>query len=325
MGHFERENYSKGHHYIPAFYLRGFSDEETLIHVYDKVNKCFLPKSKPESKFKENNLNNFIHENKIRFTYEEPLYTPLDTKSSKIFNKIRDLSIDRNDELTLEEQFDLLYFISHLYWRSPYSNAGVEEIIKKDGFSNDYFYVKNKVTGKILTDDEIPDIVNSFLNNKENQKLLKATYPSLDSNLQEIIKLMDDWNLFYLNKSDNGLITGDMPILTYNDNFGLTQVFQKLIFPISKYRLLIIAPKVPKFFETTLLHTINVCILHQAKRFICSDNKDLLDTVINDYSRIEKYGLADTIIEKLFKMIDFQSNFSNFEDYYNTTMKNNNR
>lgn len=325
MKDFEREKYSKGHHYLPVFYLKGFSDSEKLIHVYDKINQCYLPKSKPESKFYKNNLNNFVFENQIRFTYEESFYTPLDTKSSKIFNKVRNLTIDKNEELSNEEQFDLLWFITHLYWRSPYSNSSVEKIIKKDGLSNEYFHIKNKKTGKILSDDEIPDIIDSFLNNKENQKALKTIYPLMDSNIKEIIQLMDDWNLFYLNESDKGLITGDMPILVSNDNFGLNQVFQKLIFPISKYRLLIINDKAPRFFESTLLHTINVCIFHQSKRFVCSDNKELLNTVITDYSNIEKSGLAETIVEKLFKMIDFQSNYSSFDEYYQTVMKNNNR
>lgn len=172
-----------------------------------------------------------------------------------------------------------------------------------------------------MTDNEIPEIIDSILNNKENQKAFKTVYPLMDSNILEIIKLLEDWNLFYLNESGNGLITGDMPILISNDNFSLSQVFQKLIFPISKYRLLIINPKAPRFFESTLLHTINVCIFHQSKRFVCSDNKDLLDTVIKDYSQIIKHGLSETIVEKLLKMIDYQSNFSNFKDYllYSTT------
>lgn len=172
-----------------------------------------------------------------------------------------------------------------------------------------------------MTDNEIPEIIDSILNNKENQKAFKTVYPLMDSNILEIIKLLEDWNLFYLNESGNGLITGDMPILISNDNFSLSQVFQKLIFPISKYRLLIINPKAPRFFESTLLHTINVCIFHQSKRFVCSDNKDLLDTVIKDYSQIIKHGLSETIVEKLLKMIDYQSNFSNFKDYYDATKK----
>lgn len=323
MKDFIRNKYSKGHHYLPVFYLNGFSDNETLIHVYDKVKQCYLPKSTPESKFKENNLNNFIHQNQIRFTYEESFYTPLDAKSSKIFNKIKNLTIDKNSELSSEEQYDLLWFITHLYWRSPYSNYLIEKIIKKDGFSNEYFYVKNKKTGKILSDEEIPKIINSILSNKENQKVFKTVYPLMDSNIKEIIKLIDNWHLFYLNESDQGLITGDMPIIISNDNFSLSQIFQKLIFPISKYRLLIINPRAPRFFESTLLHTINVCIFHQSKRFVCCDNKSLLDTVIKDYSQIIKCGLSETIIEKLFKMIDFQSTFSEFKDYYNQVMKNN--
>lgn len=321
MKDFIKEKYSKGHHYLPVFYLNGFSDDETLIHVYDKVKQYYLPKSSTKSKFKENNLYNFIHENQIRFTYEESFYTPLDTKSSILFNKIKNLTKERNEELSLEDQFDLLFFITHLYWRSPYSNYLIETIIKKEGFSNEYFQAIDKKTARVLTDDEIPGVINSILNSKENQKVFKTVYPLLDSNINEIIKLIDDWHLFYLDKSDTGLITGDMPIIVSNDNLSLSQVFQKLIFPISKHRLLIVNPVAPKFFESTLLHTINVCIFHQSRRFVCSDNRELLDRVIKDYSQIKKYGLAETIIEKLFQMIYFQSTFSTFEDYYDNIKK----
>jgi hypothetical protein len=318
MDDFEVDKYSRKHHYLPVFYLKGFSDSEQRIHIYDKMKNEFLPAANPESKFYENNLNNFIFDNQIKFTYEETFYTPLDTKCSRVFNKVKGLTIDKDSELNNSERFDLLWFITHLYWRSPYSNSSIEEIIKNDGFSNKYFHVKNKETGEILTDDEIPEIIKSVLNDKQTQKIFKAVYPLLDSNINEIIELLDKWHLFYLNDSHQGLITGDMPVITFNEYFSLNQIFKRIIFPISKHRLLIINENSPKFFETTLLHTINACIFHQAKRFVCSDDKTLLDTVISDYNKMQNSGLNDNIVERLYGMINFQSKFETFDDYYKT-------
>ncbi len=326
MDDFNIEKYSKKHHYLPVFYLNGFSDRKQLIHVYDKLENDFLPLANPKSKFYENNLNNFIFDNQIKFTYEETFYTPLDTKCSSIFNKIRNFTVDKNSDLNNSERFDLLWFITHLYWRSPYSNSSVEEIVKNDGFSNKYFHIKNAETGEILTDDEIPEIIKSVLADKQTQKIFKVIYPLLDSNINEIIELLDKWHLFNLNDTHQGLITGDMPIITLNENFSLNQIFKRIIFPISKYRLLIINENVPKFFETTLLHTINACIFHQAKRFVCSDDKELLNAVISDYKQLQNFGLRDNIVEILYGMINFQSKFETFDDYYKKIMnKNKNR
>jgi hypothetical protein len=322
---FEVKKHSKRHHYLPVFYLKGFSDNEQLIHIFDKKDNEFLPIASPKSKFYKNNLNNFVFDNQIKFTYEETFYTPLDTQSSTIFNKIRNLTIDNNADLNNSERFDLLWFITHLYWRSPYSNSSIEEIVKNDGFSNKYFHVKNKQTGQVLSDNEIPEIIKSVLIDKQTQKIFKAIYPLLDSNINEIIKLLDNWHLFYLNDTNQGLITGDMPIITLNENFSLNQIFKRIVFPISKHRLLIINENAPKFFETTLLHTINACIFHQAKRFVCSDDKELLNTIIDDYKRLQDSRLSDDLVEKLYGMVNFQSKFETFDEYNNKIMKNNNR
>src|SRR5690349_5831671 len=134
-----QKKYSKRHHYLPVFYLKGFADTEDLIYVYDKVKDTILSKQKPESKFYEKHLNNYKVDGDIKFTFEESLFTPLDTKGARLFAKIRSPEFINEEQLTPLERFTLLGFITRLFWRSPESNKLFVDIIKKEGLSNKYF------------------------------------------------------------------------------------------------------------------------------------------------------------------------------------------
>jgi len=84
------EKFSKRHHYLPIFYLRGFVNDQGTFHVYDKITGKLLEDQKPDSKYFEKHLNNYRFDGAIKFTMEEPYFTPQDSGAAPLFVKIRD-------------------------------------------------------------------------------------------------------------------------------------------------------------------------------------------------------------------------------------------
>lgn len=317
---FTKEKYSKKHHYLPVFYLKGFTDNNGLINVYDKVKDIILINQKPESKFYENNLNNYKFDGEIKFTLEEPVFTPLDTESSILFEKIRNQEFSDEKQLTPSEKFQILGFITRLFWRSPESNNLFAEIIKKEGLSNKYFGFYRKGESESIPDEEIIDIKNQFLSDKEIQKVFKHAIPLSNGTQEEIYRLYHKWNLFSLKVKTPNIITGDSPFLINNEDIRLDNIFDELIFPIGKHKLLSLSNKAPNFLDAILMTHVNVSILHQSKRFIASDNAEQLKELLVHYNALIQQNLAKPVVENTFKIMNYQSNFKSHMEYYKEYM-----
>lgn len=302
---------SKKHHYLPIFYLNGFTDDNEQLFIYDKIRNEILESQNPSSKFYENHLNNFRADGKVLFSFEEPLFTPSDTRVSPLFSRFRNTT---NYEFSAYDKVELLHFLSQLYWRSPETNEKYTELIKKDGFSNNYFRITK--AGKTAKDEEIPEVIDKILNDTETQKMFKHIIPLTNGNIEEIQKLAEKWKVIDLSTEEQTtFITGDNPFLINNKNFHINNVFEELIFPLSKNKVLILSDKSPNFFDSIALANINVLILHQSKRFIASGSKNQLETVIKNYYNFKDLNLLDELHAGTFGIMHMQSQFKNFEDY----------
>lgn len=309
-------NFSRRHHFLPVFYLKGFSNTDGLIFVYDKIKDTILPNQKPESKFYEKDLNNYKIDGDIKFTLEEPLFTAMDTRVSPIFNKIRRSQINNVEELNELERLEILHFLVHLFWRSPETNDLFVELMKKEGLSNNFFGFVKKGGGEFVSDEEIETIRNQLLNDEEIQKIFKHTIP-VSAGVKETVHLFDKWKLFTLNTEALSIITGDNPFLINNDDIKLDNVFNELIFPISNKKLLILSSRPPSFLDSYLVSHANLAILHQSKRFISSESEEQLNQLIVDYKEFIKLNLDKALVKNTFGLMYHQSKFKDFNEYLN--------
>lgn len=306
----ENKKHSKKHHYLPVFYLKGFADENQQLFVYDKLRNEILEGQNPTSKFYENHLNNFRANGKVLISLEERMFTPGDTRVSPLFSRFR---ITKNYEFSAVEKVEMLHFLSQLYWRSPETHEKYIELIKKEGFSNKYFQVSKE--GKPLKDDEIPELVDKILNDSESQKIFKHIIPLTNGSIEESKKLFDKWKVMDLNDEQAKLITGDNPFLINNTDFRIDNVFEELIFPLCKDKVLILSDKSPDFFDSIALANINVLILHQSNRFIASENRNHIESVIENYNHFKSLNLLDKMQAGTFGIMHLQSQFKNYNDY----------
>jgi hypothetical protein len=310
-----KQNISKNHHYLPIFFQKGFVNKNGMIYVYDKKNDEFLPESPPKRHFFTKHLNNYRLDGKIVSSSEKELYSPMDGKVASLFKKVIE-NDTLTDITTPKDKIDFLLFLTHLFWRTPNSDALFKEIIEKEGVCNRYFGLYNEETGKRLSDDDFPELKEKMLLDSEFLKISKILIPASDANSEEVLGLVAKWKLFILSSASNmTFITGDSPIIYSNQNVKLGHIFDNLFFPISTNQVLILNNNIPKFIDSFIMRGINLSIIHSSKRFVASGNKDNLENLVGIYKGFQQLGIEKEIVENTFGLIDYISKFNDWDHY----------
>jgi hypothetical protein len=83
---------SKRHHYIPQFYLKGFTNEHGKYYIFDKQIET-IRLSTPINSFFENNRNTVIVKDE-KTVFLEDIYSRFDSETAPQLEKIRTASVD---------------------------------------------------------------------------------------------------------------------------------------------------------------------------------------------------------------------------------------
>jgi len=104
----------KRHHYIPVFYLNGFTDKNGCLYVYDKDNKPVF-ESSPEGIAYENHYFSFMtpHGEKDSETVENNVMS-LEGEFAKVIKKIHNC-----EDLTVDDRMIFALFIASMMVRVP--------------------------------------------------------------------------------------------------------------------------------------------------------------------------------------------------------------
>jgi hypothetical protein len=309
--------FSKNHHFIPIFFQNGFCNEDGLIYVYDKILDEIYPPSLPSRRFYAKHLNNVMFNGKPVSSSEETIYEPMDSKGSQVLKKLLD-NKSLIDDSTDYDKIDLLHFMFNLFWRTPSSDELLTQMINNEGLCNEHFGLYNKNTGVRLSDnhEDVKPIKNRILNDPDFAKHLKIVISNTNASRKEIIKLLYNWKLFILDPKDRTeFLIGDMPIISYNPAPTLDNILERVIFPLSKNKVLIINENKPNFIDDLVVKNINLSIIKSSKRFIGSGNKEELEYYIDFYKRFSQTDQFKDTIECTFGLIDYLSKFDTFDNY----------
>jgi hypothetical protein len=98
---------SKKHHYLPRYYLKGFTDKEGSFFVYDKHADKIFPTS-PDTAFFENDLNTVILPDGSSSDFLERFYTEIENQSWSSLDSIRNFT--PNTPIELSDRMNLFLF-----------------------------------------------------------------------------------------------------------------------------------------------------------------------------------------------------------------------
>lgn len=280
---------SKKHHYIPQFYLRGFTDQSGLFTIYDKRLNTFR-RSKPENEFYEKfrNTTNLGGEKSVII---EDMYAHLESTFAATLSKIEN-SIHTDPILTSDIMVGLKFLVETMRWRNPALDKVYNDIIQN--FSIRDFGLQFQG----LTEQQKFEINNKIMNEPEARKMLRPFMGSMLLNLM-MNKEYDAsrWHILY---QDGGFpITGDFPII-FNPNSKNDRINEEFIFPLSSQRTALFANvKLKKQLPDDFTIDKDLAIIHLAKRFICCKHDEYLRFMVWYYNS-GQIKIDEQFIESIF-------------------------
>lgn len=293
---------SKKHHYLPRYYLKGFTDSKGSFFVYDKCTDKIFPTS-PSAAFFKNNLNTVTLPNGSPSDFIEGLYTEMENQSWASLDSIRDSTL--NTPIKPLDRMNLFLFLLFLHWSLP-SNIGHIEKLSEEFFHADneldYFRLASK-TGDAVSKDAIERITSSPAFKKSSKTIVPFAPFFKDKNWAGKI---ENWRFIYSGDEKNWFVVGDNPIITQGDtDHDPVNCLNEFIFPVSGKILLVsvhrhISQELPP--EFTIQYSAG--IIERAQRFVACQNKNLLEALIKYYKLHVQYGKADNIIMELFEMVE---------------------
>ncbi len=290
------DNISWRHHYIPQFYLQGFTNEQGLFKIYDVESSRFIKDGKwfsPESYFFERDGNAILIHNEKDDFLEKKYYKDIDQKIAELFNKIRLAKPGTNFGITDDDMPLFQYFVGILFWRLPQNYSRLNYLLKNTDLTKIGFSIKNQ-SGEIINNSEkgreIIQSPNVF-------KAMKFLLPNLL--FPEILKCETPLHIHEMPKglpslcSDNPIIFEDSVLPNiYSDNF---------ILPVTNRILFIRSNKINPNCETNIKIDIDLILLKQSKKYVsCTD--ELYIHMLNKYFECN-YNSIEEVKKKVFSEI----------------------
>jgi hypothetical protein len=288
---------SKLHHYIPQFYLRGFSDEDEMLFVYDKKAQRIY-RSSLENSFAE------THRNTGTLTHPETGETYRSDLVERMISRFDEdaaaaLQVLRNsksgdqvlDDPTLLEEIKLL--ISSIFWRSPVNDQLRIGVIETHSFEDLGFGIFDKNGER---NPEMEELMKSI-------DLWNKMYPALlpISGLVSKFRKKNDDNWLLYHRPVKFHIVTDNPVILkeYKD---LSSLQEELIFPLSANILILNTKKYkPGKLPGAFSLKVDLLLFNVAGRFVASSNKDYLKFLANEVNtQLSKSGWADKLKEDIF-------------------------
>ncbi|MGV3597718.1 MAG: DUF4238 domain-containing protein [Bacteroidota bacterium] len=280
------------HHYLPEFYLKGFTNQEGKFKIYDKRNLKFIKNGKdfaPSAYFFEKNGNTItdIDEGESD-ELERVYYKKYDDCFSEILNNIKKRGIHN---LTQSELTKVLLCIAILFWRGSHGNEKIKNFRLKDF----YHLTINKNTGVEINDSEFEKWL---INNSNAQKYLKLTIPIVSS--QDIFLNNKPINLRVFEIGELPSLCSDTPIIFLNEKQSNPYI-DNFIFPLTN-NVILFHGDMKKEFEGIVKFEIDLILLKQAIKYVsCTDTNYI--HILNQYSEDNNIVLDElkmTVFKKLF-------------------------
>ncbi|MFE3871927.1 DUF4238 domain-containing protein [Flavobacterium sp. ZS1P70] len=280
-------NISWRHHYLPVFYLKGFTKESGKFKIYNVKNKKFVQNGKefsPESYFFEKNANTVFkpHGNS---DFIENAYSELEGKISKLIAKINASDNVTKFDVNENDMPMLNTFVSLNYWRLPKNKNELETIVNISPTKELGFNVHNKNGSiNIGASEEL----------KNDSEFLKS-YRFLTSLFDTVRGLHCRTPYTIIQKhEDLPYLCSDNPIIFGKDDFP--DVYQDdYIIPLSGKRFFIKAKGGSKA-DYYLWLLIDIVIYKQAIKYVSCTHEEYLKMLDDNF---EKYNVSLSELKKL--------------------------
>ncbi len=276
------------HHYIPEFYLKGFTNETNQFSIYSVRSKRFKQDGKlfsPESHFFKKHDNTIADLKRSPTDLLEQHYAILDDKIAPVFKKLKNEEGDNCYGITPEDRVMLQYYVSILFWRLPSNNDIVKEMTKHDMFE----FLGLKVTDEYALENiKRLQFAEHVKTHKDYHKILRIwipqmTFPTMFDNTSQTTVVTFPQNKLPAICGDNPLILRHPEKLDlYNDDF---------ILPLNRNIIFLRTKKMKQPIHSTVKIYIDMLVLMQSKEIACCTDTAYI-------------GMLENLFQKNIKTVD---------------------
>ncbi len=269
---------SQKHHYLPEFYLKGFTNEAGQFSIYDYEQKRIKKNLFYPSTHFFDNRNLVDVEGEIT-DVPEKLYSAIDERHAPVIKKMQ----AQRDVLnpTIEEMLSLQEFVSSIFWRIPHNDAFYLEQYKSNPLFTRNLKIFKSDTGEV---DE--SMTEKIINSAAFIKSIKSAIPLVLMYYNNINnKDLDNWQFCYNSKGD--YITTDNPILFKKEQPSDISD-SEFIFPISKHHLLVRTYRKIKasVMPAPIMSVIQLLLFVQGNIYCCSSERPSLEAIIKEAPKL---------------------------------------
>jgi hypothetical protein len=293
---------SKKHHYLPRYYLKGFTNSDGTFFVYDKkANNIF--ETNPNGSFFKNNLNTINFPDGTKSDFLEQAHTKIEGESWDSLDNIR--NSDFKKPVPIKDKLNLFLFLLFLHWRLPANHKYFNDLTSQmfvEGSELDYFDIVD-IHGNQASEDFLTEFKNSSIWNKSSQLVLP--FARIFKNREWFDDIVN-WRFYYTKNKESWYIIGDNPIVTKGeDDHDPVRCLKTFLFPISGNILLIsIDGNPPDTISPEFIVQFGASIIERANRFVACQNKEFLQALIDYYDLNHKLNNQEKIIDDLFCMLE---------------------
>lgn len=283
------------HHYIPQFYLNGFTSPEGKFKIFDVQKNRFIKNGKdfsPEAYFFEKD-GNTMEFNGDETDFLEASYARTDNRIAEIFNRINASTAEDKYNVTDHDLATLQHFIGVMYWRIPVNFDEVKDIVNRKKLKALGLVLKNKVTDEIIDD---PLFEEKLKSNPNLFKFMKSHFADIS-----YPELFDCKAPLHILPFPPGLpsICSDNPIVCKNPKTFRVYT-DDLIFPINSTKLFVRGTW-SKDFYSSIKVAIDLLIFKQAKQYVSCTDERYIDQLHNMFE--QKYKSLDSVRAHIFHAI----------------------
>lgn len=264
---------SKKHHYIPQFYLKGFTNKSGEYYLFDKE-KNEIRKSKPINSFFENKRNTAFVKNEELVLLED-MYAYYDGRTAPYIDELRNMT-KNNFTLKPDTLAYLKVFIPQLFWRIPENDAVLDLLINNFSFKETGFDFIDK-DGNSAT----PELQAIMKDIDLFRKMYHLLIPFLTQKEQYRNVDYDNWRVYF--RGNNYQLIGDCPLIIKDlKDFG--SLTKNIIFPICSDKVLIhTSQSIPTNMSSRFILEIDLLTILQAKRYIACADENYLKILTEKY------------------------------------------
>jgi hypothetical protein len=284
---------STRHHYIPAFYSKGFTNSAGFFYIYDKQKDILSKKERsPKSVFFENDRNT-MHLELETSILEDTFFKELDDKCKVAIENLREKP-NTVDLLNTENSADVDVFVLNLFWRTPKTDYAFERFMRETEITftdKQGKKVHNIEKEQLLKNDES---YKKFLRAFLPSKFLRAYLNSSESKQRQYLQLYE--------KQKECFLLGDYPMVFSRTPKTGDDLFEiDFYLPISSTRLYYAACEERKLeFDFDKIVRLNALIINQSHRYICGPNLEYLKKSIDYYKSLKEKNLLPLVHCKVF-------------------------